>query len=280
MPDYQTIIYDPTSIIRGSGMIEFNVVTASPTWPVKAGAITGLALEEEIEEGKEENDNAAPSVFFTKRAKKLTFTKNEALNQAFHALVRGTLDTITETAGSLVSGATQILVSGSWIINKFYPIEHQNGDKTVPTIVSVVGSIDGALAENDDYDIIQNEAGVWGIVMQDFTPATTLSTLSQNITITYDYTPNASWTAKGGKNTEIPRFMCRITCKNDNKTFHWIGYYGRVTKGLNFPFAKDDDADRRVKPTYEMLFENLPAGQGASANENEVFEFTYEGGME
>lgn len=278
MPEYQTTIQDATAIIRGSGMIEFNAVSASPTWPVKVGAVSGLSLEEQIEEGKEENDNCTPDTFFVKRNFKLAFTKHEALSQAFHELIRGTLDTVTETAGSLVSGATQVLVSGAWATNTFYPIEHQNGDGSAISITSVVGTVDSTLAANDDYDLVVVD-GVYGIVLQDFSPATTLSTLSQNITITYSYTPNASWTAKGGANSTIPRVMCRITTENGGTTFYWIGYYGRITKGLNFPFAKDDDADRRIKPTYEFLFEPLPSGQGLAANENEVYEMTYEGGM-
>lgn len=279
MSEYQTTPNDITAIMRGSGMIEFDEVSDSPTWPVKVGAVSGLSLEEQIEEGKEENDNCSPETFFVKRPWKLAFTKHEALNQAFHELVRGSLDTVTETAGTLVEDATQTLASGEWNVNIFYPIEHQNGNGTVPTIVSVVGSVDSTLAANDDYDIVQNSDGIWGIVMQDVASGGTLSTISQNIVITYDYTPNASWTVKGGKNTTIPRVMCRITTLNDGKPFYWIGYYGRLTKGLNFPFAKDDDADRRVKPTYEFLFESLPSGEGLTANEGEVYEFTFEGGM-
>ena len=279
MSEYQTTIQDPTAIVRGSGMIEFDTVKANPTWPVKAGAVASITLDEEPEEGKEENDNAESSHFFVKRPWKLAFNKHEALEKAFLELSRNGLDTFTQTAGTLVSGAEQTLSNGEWAVNKFYKLIFKNSDGSCPTINSVIGATDGSLVVNDDFDIIQDGDGNWGIVMQDTGSATKLTTEAQNLVIDMDYTPAAKFKMQGGKNTEIPRLMCRITVKNDGKLFTWIGYYGRITKGLSFPFAKDDDADRRVKTPVEMMFEPLPEGKGDPSNQDQVYELEYEGGM-
>jgi len=101
--------------------------------------------------------------------------------------------TSTDVAGTLVSGATQILANGSWNVNQFYEITNQNGDGSIISIISVVGSVDGALTVNTDYDLIKDPTtGKYGIVLQDLVPAPTLTTIAQNITITYAYTPNAA----------------------------------------------------------------------------------------
>lgn len=107
------------------------------------------------------------------------------------------LVTLTTNAGSLVSGATQDLES-PFVAGKFYELENQNGDGTAPTINSVTGATDGALVANDDYILTQNGQGKWGIVMNSVAGGITLTTLSQVVTIDYDYTPNASLAISGG----------------------------------------------------------------------------------
>jgi len=100
--------------------------------------------------------------------------------------------TPSDVAGTLVSGATQVLASGSWAVNTYIAIAHQNGNGGAITINSVTGATDGALTANDDYDIVKLPSGEYGIVFQDIASAANLTTVSQNVTINYDYTPNAS----------------------------------------------------------------------------------------
>lgn len=97
----------------------------------------------------------------------------------------------SDVAGSLVAGATQVIAS-PFIADKFYPITNQNGDGTSPTINSVTGATDGAFTAHDDHQIVQNEDGVWGIVFNTVAGGSHITTLSQAVTINYDYTPNAS----------------------------------------------------------------------------------------
>lgn len=97
----------------------------------------------------------------------------------------------SDVAGSLVAGATQVLAS-PFVPNVFYPIANQNGNGAPITVNSVTGATDGALTVNDDYHLVLNDDGIYGIVLNTVAAGVTITTLSQVITINYDYTPNAS----------------------------------------------------------------------------------------
>lgn len=99
--------------------------------------------------------------------------------------------TPSDTAGSLVSGATQVIASPI-VADTFYPITNQNGDGSILTINSVTGATDGALTAHDDYQLVENDDGIYGIVFNTVAAGGTLTTLSQAVTVNYDYTPNAS----------------------------------------------------------------------------------------
>ena len=126
--------------------------------------------------------------------------------------------TSANVAGSLVSGATQLLTSGSWAVNTYYAIANQNGAGGAITINSVTGATDGALTVNDDYDVVQLASGEYGIVFQDIASATNLTTIAQNVTIDYDYTPNASESLSLDVTfTEAQSLVVRITATSDSK---------------------------------------------------------------
>lgn len=121
--------------------------------------------------------------------------------------------TASNVAGTPVAGATQVLTNGSWNVNIFYEIENQNGDGSIITVNSVTGSVDGALTVNDDFDLIQDPTtGKYGIALQDIAAATNLTTIAQDITIDYDYTPNASENLELDiVFTESPRVVVKVT---------------------------------------------------------------------
>ncbi len=122
------------------------------------------------------------------------------------SLMKG-LVTKSIVAGTPVLGALQVIAS-PFVPNLFVVIENQNGDETKPTINSVTGSVDGALVEDDDFSIVQNAQGDWGIVMNTVAGGTTLTTLAQTITLDYDYTPNSSSRITGGTSkVSTPRFV-------------------------------------------------------------------------
>ncbi len=272
MGEFQTTIQDPGAILRGSGKLEIAAVAAVPSW-LDVGAIGDLSWKEELEVNAEENANVEAEDRVTKQTVTLSFKQLEALSDAVHTLVRGGLDTRVPVAGALVEDAEQDLAEDEWDVNIFYPLAYKNADGTKPAIVSVVGSVDGALAENSDYDIIEDQNGVWGIVLQDLATAPTLNTLEQDITITMDYTPAASVKWRSGNQSVIPKFMARITTKNDGKPFYWIGFYGNIKSGYSFEYKKDNENDRRLSNPMELVFKSLPDGQGDPAMEGYVWEW-------
>ncbi len=272
MGEFQTSIQDPGAILRGSGKVEVAAVAAVPTW-VDVGAVSGLSWKEELEVNAEENDNVESEDRVTKQIVTVAFKQLEAIRDAVLTLLRGSLDTRTVVAGTPVIGATQILASGNWDVNKFYPLAYKNASGARPSITTVVGSVDGSLAENADYDIVQDLNGIWGIVLQDLATAPALATIVQNLTITMDYTPIASVKRASGDQSTLSKFMVRITTKNDGKPFYWIGFYGNIKSGFSFEHKKDSDNDRRIENPMELTFKTLPAGQGASANEGLVWEW-------
>jgi hypothetical protein len=194
----------------------------------------------------------------------------ESLRDSVITLLRGSLDTRTATAGTPVAGATQVIASGDWGFKEFVPITNQNGDGSAITVNSVTGSTDGALIDEDDYLVVVDKNGVYGVAFSDAS-ATTLTTESQTMTIDYDYTPSASVKRASGDKTDLDHFMIKITTLNDDKAFYWVGLYGNIKTGFNFEYSKDDDDDRRDGSPMELEFKPLPSGSGATADEGLVW---------
>lgn len=95
----------------------------------------------------------------------------------------------TPIAGTIVNNHPETITTGGWNFDKFIPLEHQNGDGTILTVDSVTGSVDGLLVVEDDYRIVENSDGIFGIVVFD---SSTVTTESQALTVVYDYTPNVA----------------------------------------------------------------------------------------
>ena len=272
MAEYQTTIQDPGALLRGSGLVEISPVQAVPSW-TDIGAVTGLSWAEELEVNAEENDNTDSEDKVTKQTAIVACTSMEPLRDAVNTLIRGDLDTRTATAGAPVVGDTDVLVSGEWAAEVIYALDGQNSSGAEQSITSVVGSVDGALSGGDDYFIRKLSDGRWGILLEDpALPPTNLTTIAQDITVTYDYTPAASVKWQSGDKSTLTKFMVRITTKNDGNPFYFVGYYANIRTGKNFEYSKDDDADRRVGTPYEFICKTLPSGQGLPANEGLVYE--------
>lgn len=97
--------------------------------------------------------------------------------------------TVTNVAGTLVSNAAQTAVADSYAFEQFVKIENQNGDGGAITVNSITAGTDGLLVDGTDYEIIQNAAGEYGFYIID---SATVTTVSQDMVLDYDYTPNAS----------------------------------------------------------------------------------------
>ncbi len=122
------------------------------------------------------------------------------------AVLDGGILNLTTVPGTIVAGASQLVVAGEWLFNKFIKIANQNGDKSAIDVNSVTGATDGLLVSETDYFVGQNDAGEFGIFIKD---SVTVTTENQNITINYDYTPNESkkitFNESGSKTLKVMR---------------------------------------------------------------------------
>lgn len=124
----------------------------------------------------------------------------------FMESVMGGVFTRTAVAGTPVAGATDTHSSGEWAKNTAILLSGQNGAGTVPTINSVTGSVDGALALGTGYEMVQVLGG-WAI-----TYLTAVVTLAQDIVVDYDYTPAATFvTTAGSSSTQLSAVGMRFT---------------------------------------------------------------------
>ncbi|MDB5344264.1 MAG: hypothetical protein JWP89_2641 [Schlesneria sp.] len=120
----------------------------------------------------------------------------------------------SSNAASVVNNHPQVVASGAWSYNKFIPFEFQNGDGSAITPDSVTAGTNGALVSETDYFIGRDGDGTRGIFIKD---SATVTTLSQTITIVFDYTPAASKVLTGGTNqTAVPRYIKIVAPSEDD----------------------------------------------------------------
>jgi hypothetical protein len=233
-----------SQVLTGAVKIEVSA-SANMAGAVDIGAANGVKYTEEMKVSTLENDNAVDRDIVTEQKGMIEFEQTQMLNEAARAIMRGSLDTIVTNAGSAVPAATQLVVSGTWDFNEFIEFANQNGDGTIITVGSVVGATDGALVAETDYFVTLNPDGKYGIIIIDSTDVTTIA---QNVTITYAYTPNASVDYYTGGMSELPFFYVRLTNENeDGDTVVWLTT-GKcnLAKGDEIVFKKYNADDPRV----------------------------------
>ena len=126
--------------------------------------------------------------------------------------------TAVAQAGSPVTGATQTWDLNTVTKDKFYPITNQNASGLVPTITYVKQGVT-TLTLHTDYEVIQDETGVRGLVFLTAFDATKTTIL------TYDYTPAAAkyqGSIIGPK--ELPALVVKITSLDTETNKNRITY--------------------------------------------------------
>ena len=162
----------------------------------------------ELESGNAENPDPIAKNLKLALAPSGLWTWNSA---AISALGAG-LFTRTAVAGTLVSDASQAVLSGNWSFDRAILLANQNFDGSEVTIVSVTGSVDGA-GSADDYDIAEI-AGGYSVIPRD---GTNFTTEVQTLTIVYDYTPAAHYVLAAGTTSKVLLpFVCRFTHYTNN----------------------------------------------------------------
>jgi len=228
------------------GAVKIEVSSASNfAGAIDIGAVNGAKYTEEMKISTLEADNAVDRDIVTEQKGMIEFEQIQMLNESARAIMRGTLDTITNIAGSAVTGQTQTVYSGGWHYNDFLPFEHQNGNGSTISITSITGATNGALVAETDYFKVKNDDGIYGIIVKD---SATVTTEAQNLVFVYDYTPNASVTYETGGKSAIPYFYVRMTNTDENgKIVKWetLGKCN-LMKGDEIVFKKYNADDTRV----------------------------------
>lgn len=230
---------------------------------VDIGAVNGAKYTEDMKISTLEADNAVDRDIVTEQSGMIEFEQIQLLNEAARAIMRGTLDTVTPIAGVLVPAASQTVFSGSWGFNTFIPFANQNGDGSIIAVTSVTGGTDGPLTAEDDYYVVKDDSGIYGIMVKDTVDVTTIA---QNLVIVYAYTPTASTTYTTGGTSALPYFYVRLTNTDENgKIVKWetLGKCN-LAKGDEIVFKKYNADDTRVPvPVSIKVRQDITLAAGA-----------------
>ncbi|KPJ82786.1 MAG: hypothetical protein AMS17_18650 [Spirochaetes bacterium DG_61] len=210
------------------------------------GIVKNVVFTEELTFSDRGADNA-DLIRFLRKVRAIVTGDQEELDLEMIFKLRGEIDSYSIVAGTEVAGVDQVVYAGQWHYNDFIQIENQMGDKTQPTINSVTGSTDGALVEDTDYYVGKDDDGDWGIFIID---SVTVTTEDQNITINYDYTPNAAKKLEsGGSGVEMTPKIVRLTNNNEaGKVLRltlWKAFYDA---NFNITFQPDEGEEPALNP--------------------------------
>jgi hypothetical protein len=209
---------NPADLSKFVGILEVAPVNDPLNWRRVAsvrGLVANFDVTQNLVEVKADDTGTVFKGFIPEARIEGDFLENMNMD-VMETILGGTR---TNVAGTPVAGASQTLTSGAWDVNQHNAFENQNGDGSAVTVNSVTGGTDGLLTVNDDYDVVQLPSGAYGVVLQDLASATNLTTISQDIVINYDYTPNASEQIEFDVSfSESPNLLVRITVTEGGKT--------------------------------------------------------------
>lgn len=270
----QTTVQNQKAVQIGSAAMYYSTDSGSSFTNLGVGDT--FAYSEEITPLDSEPDNGiAPERADGVASQSVTITGNLwETDLAKIQAIRGGIDTITTTAGSAVSGASQVIASGDWAYDVPFELEGQNASGLVQTITSVTGSVNGALVVRTDYVSAKNSNGKWGIAVTD---SSTVTTLAQTITVVYGYTPAATTTVSTGGLTAASRVWMRLVNRTTAKadaavaaeltiavgatyydTAQYDFYYCIVNAGDSVAFPDKNNTNPVIKFPLSVMGENDP----------------------
>jgi len=236
----QTQVQKDNAIRIGSIVLE-----VGPTLEtlVNVGALRDISFNATGETSEVQFDNV-PAIRMFRNGNKFALNATLAeINWSVIGIMNDGQVNVTTTPGSAVSGAEQVLPSGTWGFDKVVELKGQNDSGLAPTINSVTGSSNGATS---DFKVVQLPSGLWGVSID---AGGTLASVAQDVTVDYDYTPSASKRItfdEAGK--MIEKFM-RITNTNqDGKTKTYILSGVSNVTAMEIDFAGDEENDVATLP--------------------------------
>ena len=239
----QTAVQQSNKITFGSGKFEASVYGGGGY--INLGAMRNIVFEETWTEKEIMSDNAGIiKTMLTEHKASLSGDLME-IDLSNLNLLRGGIDNYDAIAADPVVGEVQVVMSGDWGYNTFIPLSHSMGAGTLITVTSVTGSTDGLLVVAVDYDnVLVN--GVSGIIVKD---SATVTTIAQNLTIVYTYTPAASETLSSGGKYTITPIAVKITNTNAaGEDFIIEVYKAANAAGITLNLQPDEGGDPNVIP--------------------------------
>jgi hypothetical protein len=265
----QTTLQNSACLRFGSGKLQIDAYGQSFGSLVDLGALRDIKISEGWSKVKIDSNNAGRLV---DRIKDQIVTLDAIWLEPDFAKIntmRGDdLDNYAAVAGDPVVDHNQYVASGAWAYLGFVPFDKQQGAGTVPTNITVSGSVDGALVADTDY-FVMKQAGVWGLYIKD---TATVTTLAQVLTIQFDYTPAASKTFSSGGGRELGYIEVRFTNTDENgKTWVIDIYKASVTKGMEITTRSDDGDDVMG---YTIQIEGTLDVTRSAANRDQLYKVT------
>ena len=143
-------------------------------------------------------------------------------------------------AAAPAAASTDTYAIAGWAKAKFIPFLNQNGAGTVPASISVESPASTTLTLDTDYSVIQNENGLWGVIMLD---TVAVVPASNALEINYTHTPSASrGLTMGSASVSItPRSFRIRKLLATGKYFTVIIYSAVNTAGLTLSFPRYDN---------------------------------------
>ena len=276
----QTTVLNEKAVQIGSAAMFYSLDNGSSFTGL--GAADTLVMTEEITPLDGEPDNAVKP----RRAdgigqQTVTVTGNLWENDPVKiAAIRGGIDVVTSTAGTPVSGATQVKASGAWEFDVPFEIEGQNASGAALTITSITGSVDGAIVEGTDFFQQKDKStGKWSVVIVD---SLTVTTEAQTMTVLYDYTPASNIKVTTGGIVPAGRVWIRMINRTVDQAdatvaaelsisvgdlYYYVAqydiFYCIVNAGEAISFKNKDDTNPTVSVPISLIGESspgLPAG--------------------
>jgi hypothetical protein len=147
----------------------------------------------------------------------------------------GGIMTVTQHAGTLVSGAQQTIAAG-FELNRIYTLGGQNADGSAPTISSIASG-GTALVAGEDYVVAKAADGLYGIMIISNAKASA----GTDVDVTYSYTPAAYTKATMGSSiASISKKVVRFSKSQAGKKFQVTLYSAAMTNGLKLSFPGAD----------------------------------------
>lgn len=246
----QTTVQEKNAIRFGSG--KFEVKPEGGAW-IDLGAMRDIEFEETWDKVRVMSDNAGAIVLGIRNHQAALKGQMMEINLEKLKELRGGLDTYATDDGTEKVGEEQVILQGAWSFENFILLDGQMHDGSAPNVTDVSGTEENedALVAGDDYNLVQNASGKWGIVLHE--AGTKLTTEAQNITVTSTYTPAAHKSIQSGHAMTIDPVAVRVVnVDEDNNEFIIEVFKATTEDGITLTLPSDEDEDPAMTPVNLM----------------------------